>query len=314
VAKFIIRRVLLVIPTLLGIIFIVFGIMELTPGDPALIMLGTKATPEAVAKWHEDNGYNRPFVARYITYVADLARGDMGVSYHSKRPVVDELLARLPVTIRLAVLSIIFAVILGLPLGVLSAVKQYSLYDVAGIAGATLLAAMPAFWFGLMAILLFSLQLGWLPSGGADTWVHYILPAVANGAATLASLLRLTRTTMLETIREDYIRSVRAKGQKESVVIFGHALKNAMLPIVTVIGMEFGWLLGGALVIEQVFSINGMGVAMVNAIREKDLPMVTGCCILLAFFFVVIMLLVDILYGFIDPRVKARYVKKGERA
>lgn len=307
---YIIRRILLVIPTMVGIIFIIFVIMELTPGDPALIMLGNKATPEAVQQIHEELNLDAPFFVRFFDYLVDLVKhGDMGTSYTTSRPVTQELMTRLPTTIKLATFSIIIAVVIGVPLGVISAVKQYSIFDIFGVATATILASVPPFWFGLMAILLFSLKFGLLPSNGTDSFVHYILPSVTLGATTLASLLRMTRATMLETLREDYINTVRAKGQTERAVVFAHGLKNAVLPVVTVTGMEFGWLLGGALVIEQIFSINGLGTLMIDAIRSQDLPVVMGSCIVLAFFFVLVMLLVDIIYALIDPRVRSRYVK-----
>lgn len=308
-SKYIIKRVLIVFPTLLAIIFIVYGIMNLTPGDPAQVMLGQGATPQAVQKLDHELGLDRPFIVRYGDYVAKLFQGDMGKSYRTGRPVFDEVVSRFPTTVKLATVSILLAVLIGVPLGILSAVKQYSLYDIIGTTGAMLMASIPGFWFGLMAILLFSLKLGWLPSNGSDTWLHYILPAITLAAPVSASLLRLTRTTMLETVRQDYVRTARAKGQTEKMVIFRHALKNALLPVVTVTGLEFGGLLGGVVTIEAVFSINGVGTLIIDAIRMKDVPEVTGSAIFLAFFFMLVMLIVDILYAYIDPRVRARYQK-----
>jgi len=305
--KYILKRIFIVFPTLLAIILIVFGIMNMTPGDPATVMLGQKATPEAIAKLNQELGFDRPFIFRYGDYVVSLLEGDMGNSYRTGRPVFDEIISRLPTTIKLASFAIILAVLVGVPLGILAAVKQYSIFDIMGTAAAMLMASIPGFWFGLMAILLFALKLGWLPSNGNDTWLHYILPAVTLAIPVAASLLRLTRTTMLETVRQDYIRTARAKGQTERKVIFHHALKNALLPVVTVSGLEFGGLLGGVVTIETVFSINGVGTLIIEAIRMKDIPQVTGCALFLAFFFMMVMLVVDILYAYIDPRIRARY-------
>lgn len=305
--KYIFKRILMIFPTLLAIVFIVLGIMSLTPCTPAQVILGEKASPEAVARLNHELGVDQPFIIRYGNYVLNLLKGDMGNSYRTGRPVIDEIISRLPTTIKLSSVSILLAVIVGIPLGILAAVKQYSLYDFIGTAAAMLMASIPGFWFGLMAILLFALKLGLLPSNGNDTWMHYILPSITLAIPTTAALLRLTRTTMLETIRQDYVRTARAKGQTESKVIFNHALKNALLPVITVAGMEFGGLLGGAVVCETVFSINGVGTLIINSIRMKDIPQVTGCALFLAFFFMIVMLIVDILYAYIDPRIRARY-------
>ena len=310
--KFIFKRLLFVVPTMLGIIFIVFGIMAITPGDPAKIILGEKATPEAIEKLNHDMGFDRPFIVRYVNYVLSLFKGDMGNSYRTQRSVSTEILTRFPTTIKLALGAGILATSIGIPLGILSAVKQYSMFDITGTLIAMFAASIPAFWLALMAILLFSLKLGWLPSNGSETFMHFILPSLSLAIPSSASLLRLTRTTMLETIRQDYIRTARSKGQVERVITFRHALKNALLPVVTVVGMEFGFLLGGAVICEQVYSINGLGTLIVNAIRMKDVPQVTGCALFLAFFFMIIMLAVDILYTYIDPRIRVRYQgKKG---
>lgn len=305
--RYILKRVLIVFPTLLAIIFIVFGTMNLTPGDPAQVMLGQKASPEAIEKLNHELGFDRPFIIRYGDYVVKLFQGDMGNSYTTGRSVFDTIVSRFPTTVKLAAFAILLSVMIGVPLGILAAVKQYSVYDILGTSAAMFMASMPGFWFGLMAILLFALKLGWLPSNGVDTWQGYILPALTLAIPVAASLLRMTRTTMLETIRQDYVRTARAKGQTEKKVIFHHALKNALLPVVTVAGMEFGWLLGGAVVIETVFSINGVGKLIIDSIQMKDVPQVTGCALFLAFFFMLVMLVVDILYAYIDPRIRARY-------
>lgn len=305
--NYIIKRILTVFPMLLAVIFIVFGIMDLTPGDPAQTILGQRATSEAVEKLNQELGLDRPFLIRYGSYVINALQGDLGNSYRTGRPVFDEIVTRFPTTIKLASFAILLGVMIGVPLGILSAVKQYSLYDFIGTASAMLMASIPGFWFGLMAIVLFALKLGWLPSNGSDTWLHYLMPTTTLAIPVAAAMLRLTRTTMLETIRQDYVRTARAKGQTERVVIFQHALKNALLPVVTVAGLEFGGLLGGVVTIETIFSINGVGMLIIESIRMKDIPQVTGCAIFLAFFFMMVMLVVDIVYAYIDPRIRARY-------
>jgi len=307
--RYIIRRVLFLIPTLLAIVFIVFGIMSLTPNNPGAVILGMRGTPESIAELNHQLGYDRPMLIRYGDYVLNLFKGSMGTSYITGRDVFSEILSRFPTTVKLATLSIVISTTIGILLGIVTAVKQYSFFDILSTSLAMFFASMPSFWFGIMAILLFSLMLGLLPSNGLESWKHYILPAMTLALAEAASILRLTRTTMLEAIRQDYVRTARAKGQSERKVIFRHALKNALLPVVTVIGMDFGWLLGGAVVIEQVFSINGVGKLIVEAIRMKDIPQVTGCALFLAFFFMLAMLVVDILYAYIDPRIKSRYQK-----
>lgn len=307
--KYVAKRLLLLIPTILGVTLIIFSIMALTPSSPGRLILGLQASEEAVAAKNHELGYDRPFAVRFVDYVADAVRGDFGRSYRTDRPVVEEIANRFPTTLKLAVLAVITTVMIGIPLGILSAVKQYSALDLISTVTAMFMASVPGFWLGLMLMLLFSLKLGWTPVSGAGTWAHYILPTLTLAIPSSASLLRLTRSTMLETIRQDYIRTARAKGVKEGQVIFRHALKNALLPLITNVGMLFGSLLGGTVLIESVFSFPGLGSRMLTAIRDKDVPMVTGCTVLLAALFCLIMLAVDLLYAYVDPRVKAKYSK-----
>lgn len=306
--RYIAKRLLMIIPVILGVSFLIFLIMNLTPGDPAIMILGEGAKPEQYAALREEMGLNDPFFLRYFRYVADAVQGDFGRSYRTNIPVFQEIATRLPYTLNLAVMSTLIAIALGIPIGVLSAVKQYTIIDNVALGISLLLTSMPAFWFALMLILLFSLQLRILPSLGIDTWRHFILPAIAISSSTMASLLRMTRSTMLEVIRQDYIRTARAKGAKESRVIFGHALRNALLPVVTIIGVNFGFALGGAIVVEQVFAIPGLGQLMINAIRAKDTPMVIAAVLFAAIIVSIINLIVDIVYAYIDPRLKSKYV------
>ena len=307
--KYIAKRLLTLIPIILGVTFIVFSIMALTPGDPGRMILGQNASQEAVDMLNDELGLNKPFLIRYVDYIIGAVQGDFGNSYRTGQPVFDEIFVRLPATVTLAVLAIITSVILGIPLGILSAVKQYSLVDYISTVAAMLMASIPGFWLGLMMILLFSLKLGWLPPSGIGSFAHYIMPTIMLAIPNAAAILRLTRTTMLETIRADYIRTARAKGAPEKTVIWKHALKNALLPVITVVGINFGGLLGGTIIAESVFSIPGLGSLTLTAIRMKDIPQVMATVIFLAALFSIVMMLVDILYAFVDPRLRAMYVK-----
>lgn len=307
--KYVLKRLLLLIPTILGVVFIVFAILSLTPGTPGRLILGQAASPEAVAQLNEELGYNQPFLVRFFDYVVNALHGDFGLSYNTQRPVFDEIFPLFPTTVILAFLSVISAAVVGIPIGILSAVKQYSFIDGFSTTIALLMAGIPTFWLGLMLMMLFSLHLGWLPPSGTGSWLHYILPTLTLCITGSALIIRITRTMMLETIRQDYIRTARAKGASERRVIFRHALKNALLPVITSLGIQFGGMLGGTIVIESVFSLPGISTLIVSAIRMKDIPLVMASVIFLATLFCVIILLMDLLYAFIDPRVKAQYIK-----
>lgn len=307
--RYIIKRLLLLIPTLIGVVVIVFSIMELMPGTPGRLILGSFAPQEAVDLLNHELGYDRPYVTRFIDYVAKAVRGDFGNSYNSRKPVSSEIFGRFPTTLKLAVISVVFSAIIGIPIGILSAVKQYSSVDVISTAMAMFLAAIPSFWLGLILMIFFSLRLRWLPVTGIGTVMHYILPTITMCLPGSASLIRMTRTTMLETIRQDYIRTARAKGASENRVVLNHALKNALLPVITSLGMRFGVMLGGTILIEAVFGMPGLGTLVVTSIRQKDIPQVMGTVIFLAVIFCLIMLAVDLIYAYIDPRIKAKYLK-----
>lgn len=306
-SKYILQRLLMLIPVVLGVALFIFAVMDFTPGDPAIMILGEGATPEEYSAVRKELGLNDPLAVRYARYVWDALHGDFGKSYRTGIPVFQEIAERLPYTFILAILSTLIAVTIGLPIGVFSAVKQYSLSDNVALGVALLLTSMPTFWFAMMLVLCFSLKLHWLPAMGINGWKNFILPAIATAASTTASLLRMTRSTMLEVIRQDYIRTARAKGARESRVIFDHALRNALLPVVTLIGVNFGITLGGTIVIEQVFAIPGLGQLMVNAIRTKDTPMVIASLLFSAIIASLVNLLVDILYVYIDPRLRAKF-------
>lgn len=305
--KYICKRILMMIPVIIGVSLLVFLVLKMTPGDPARVVAGSEADEATVEQIREELGLNKPVLQQYADYMLDLLHGDMGTSYTTNKPVAEEILARMPTTFILAFAGVFVAVLIGIPLGIISATKQYSILDYIS----TLLAlggvAMPNFWLGLMLILLFSLKLGWLPSGGGDSWTAYVLPAITLGVGATANFMRTTRSSMLEVIRQDYIRTARAKGAGEGRVVMHHALRNAMIPVITVIGLQIGTLLGGAVVNETVFSLPGLGTLMINAINQKNEPVVLGCLITFAIIFSLVNLLIDILYAFIDPRIKSQY-------
>ena len=306
-AKYIVKRILSMIPAILIIIFVVFFILSLTPSSPAQIMLGLKATPEQVDALNEELGYNRPVLVRYADYVWDALHGDFGVSYQSQRPVFDILMPKFPTTLTVAILSVAVAAAIGIPLGLLSSIKPHSIGDNTLTVISLFFASVPNFWLGLMFMLIFSLTLGWLPSSGIGTWKHYVMPVLTLALPSAAYISRLTRTTMLDALGQDYIRTAKAKGAKLPRVTFLHALRNAMMPVVTQLGMSFAGLLGGAVVVEIMFGMPGFGDTIVDAIKAKDVPIVMGAVLFLSVTFMLIMLIVDIIYAFIDPRVKAQY-------
>lgn len=334
--KYTIKRILMLIPVLIGVSVIVFLIMRVLSPDPAPIVLGQHATVEAADKWREANGLNAPIYIQYFNFIKGAVTGDFGTSYYSKTPVLKEILSRFPATIELAVAAIILASLFGTLIGVVSAVKKNSILDHSGMLLALIGVSMPIFWLGIMLIILFAGILHVLPSSGRidpllqptggtgfyliDTMVsgnieafvdavkHLLLPAVALGMYSMAIIARITRSSMLETLNQDYIRTARAKGVKESKVIFHHALRNAMIPITTVIGLQLGSLLGGAVLTETVFSWPGIGHYTVECILKSDFPVVQGVVLLVACIYVLINLIVDIIYAFLDPRIK--YSKK----
>jgi len=305
--KYILRRIFMLIPVMLGVTFLVFFIISLTPGDAAAIILGNGATEESIKELREEMGFNDPLIIQYGNYMKDLLTGDMGTSYSTGKLVSGEIGQRFPNTFKLTFSAIFIAILISIPIGVISATKQYSIFDNAGMIFALIGISMPSFWTGLMLIIAFSLKLGWFPSSGMDGMQSLVLPAFTLAIASTASITRTTRSSMLEVVRQDYINTAKAKGVSKKNVIRKHALRNALIPAVTVIGLEFGILLGGAVLTETVFSWPGIGRLMVESIQRKDTPMVLGCVIVFAVAFSVVNLIVDILYAYIDPRIKANY-------
>lgn len=305
------KRLVMMIPIMLGVIFVIFFIMEITPGDPALRILGPDAGQEALEALREELGVNKPFVQRFFMYIGDIiTKFDFGNSWRTGNPVFRDIAPRIMVSVKLALYGILFATIIGIPLGVYSAVKQYSVGDNILRVLSTVLVAMPTFWLAMLLILAFALYWRILPPGGAEHWYSYILPMVTCGGPYACSILRMTRSTMLEEIRQDYVRTAHAKGVPDKIVTYRHALRNALLPVVTTIGSCFGYIVGGSVIAESVFSLPGLGSLVILSIKSKDTPMVTATVLLIAFFFAIIMLCVDLMYGFIDPRIRAKYAKK----
>lgn len=308
--RFVLKRLLQVIPVLIGISIIIFTIMQLSPSNPARLILGEKATEEQIEALSAELGTDQPAVKQYFNYMGGLLHGDLGNSYRTRMPVMDEIVDRFPTTFFLAILVMVVSTAISIPLGVLSSLRQNSLFDAITTIIALLLTAMPSFWLGLMLMLIFAEKLQWLPAIGSTEFIHFIMPTLTLSAANIASNMRMTRSSMLEVIRQDYIRTARAKGAPEKVVIVKHALKNALIPVVTAIGMNFGWSLGGAVLIESVFSMKGLGTLLLNGVRTKDVPVVMSAVLVTSLIFCVVTLLVDIPYGFIDPRIKAQYENK----
>lgn len=305
--KYIIRRLLLLIPILLAVSFIVFSLLYITPGDPAQMMLGENATPGAVTAMRAELGLDKPFFTQYFNYLFKLIQLDIGKSYVTKDSVAAQIFNCMPQTLLLAFVSICVAVIIGIPIGVISATKQYTTFDNVTMISGLIGISMPVFWLGLLLILLFSVQLKLLPSSGFTSWQQLILPVITVSAQSVAVVCRMTRSSMLEVIRQDYIRTVRAKGQTEYKIVISHALRNALIPIVTVIGLQFGALLGGAIMAETIFAIPGVGRLMIDAIKQRDYPVVQGVVLFVAVGFSLLNLLIDIVYAFIDPKIRAKY-------
>ncbi|MDR2442216.1 MAG: ABC transporter permease [Deltaproteobacteria bacterium] len=306
--KYIIKRIILIVPILLGVSFLVFTILSFTPGDPATIILGNGAEQEAVEQLNEELGYNRPFLERYFTYIGNIVTGlDFGFSYRTRQPIREELVKRLPISFKLAFFAVVVACLIGIPVGILTAVKQYTVFDTGPTLTALLFAAFPTFWLGMILLYVFSLKLGLLPSYGAVSWYHFILPVLGLGLPEAATLMRFTRSSMLETVRQDYIRTARSKGAPERRVIWRHAFKNALIPIVTIVGVDFAALMGDACATEVLYSMPGLCTMIINGIRQKDVPSVMGATLLLTALCALVVLLVDIIYAYIDPRIAAKY-------
>jgi len=306
--KYILKRLLTMIPVILGVTLIVYLIMSLAPGDPARSILGEQASIEQVEELREEMGLNDPIIVQYLRYIWNLLHGDMGTSYASRINVSTEIFSRFPNTVKLALTASLISIILALPLGIIAAVKQNSFFDSFSMFLAIIGISCPTFWFGLILILVFAVTLRWFPTtGSAVDFKHIFLPALTLGFNSMAAMARVTRSSMLEVIRQDYIRTARAKGVSNRNVILHHAVPNAMIPTVTIIGLRIGGLLAGAVICEKVFAFPGIGRLLVDSITARNTPVVLGCIIIFAVCFSLVNLIVDILYAFIDPRIKSQY-------
>ncbi|MBM7716148.1 glutathione transport system permease protein [Bacillus thermophilus] len=301
---YIVRRLFGIIPTLMIVTIFIFMFVHLIPGDPARLIAGPDASYQDIELVRQELGLDKPIVTQYLTYMSNLLQGDLGTSMKTKRPVFDEIADRFMPTFWLTIWSMAWAIIFGLLIGVVSATKRNKWQDYAGMFGAVSGISLPSFWLGLMFIQLFSVKLGWFPTEGIDSWKSYILPSVTLGAGVAAVIARFTRSSLMDTLREDYIRTGRAKGLKESIVVWKHALKNAMIPVVTMTGLQFGFLLGGSIVVETVFSWPGLGRLLIDSVSFRDYPVIQAEMLLFALEFMLINLLVDILYGIMNPQIR----------
>lgn len=312
--EYIVKRLLWTIPVLIGATLLVFAILDNAPGDPAKIILGNGATAEALAMKRAELGLDDPFVVRYGRFLLSMLRGDLGVSYRNGEAVTNLILGRLGNTLVLAASGMLFAVIIGIPVGVISAIKQYSLLDKFTMVLTLFFMAVPTFWFALILVIVFALNLQWLPATGMghnfpDLVKSLVLPTITLGFGYAALIARTTRSSVLEVMRQDYIDTSRSKGITERKVIWKHMMKNALIPIVTVVGLNFGTLLGGSVLTETIFSWPGVGRFVVESISNKDIPCVLGSIVMLSILFTVVNLIVDILYVYLDPRIKSGYSK-----
>lgn len=303
-ASYIIRRLLLVIPVLFGVSLLVFSMIRLIPGDPAIFIAGEHASQDDIEEIRENLGLTRSFPVQYAVFIRNLVRGDLGHSTRTNRPVTSEIWDRFPNTIKLASASMLIASLIGLTAGIISATRRYSLADYTAMVVAMIGVSTPVFWLGLMLMLLFSVHLNWLPAVGTGTISHLVLPAITLGAASTAVIARMTRSSMLEVFQQEYLQTARSKGLREYSVIAKHALRNALVPIITIMGLRFGTLLGGAILTETVFAWPGVGRLMVDSILARDYPVVQGAVLLIATTFIFVNLAVDLLYAIIDPRIR----------
>lgn len=306
--KFILKRVLVMIPVLLGVIIVIFAITYFTPGEPGYTVLGANATKEQIAEWHQQVGLDKPFFIQLFNYIKDIVtKWDFGKSFDNSQPVMEIIVVRLPVSLKLGIISTLIGVVIALPLGILAAVKQNSIYDYMSTVFALFGASMPGFWLGMILVILFAVTLKWLPTSGVDSIKSWILPCITAGLFPVATIMRTTRSSVLEIIRQDFITTARAKGQSEGSIISKHTLRNSMLPVITVIGVSMSAAIAGSLIIETVFTMPGLGMLLSGAISTRDYPIIRGCTIIYSIIVCVMNLLVDITYTIVDPRIKNQF-------
>ena len=308
--SYLVRRLLLALPVVLGVATLVFLLIHLIPGDPVEIMLGESALPADRDALREALGLDRPILEQYGSFLWGLCRGDLGVSLQQRRPVTALIREHYPATLELTLAAMLISLLIALPAGILSGIRQYSVWDHSTMFLALLGVSMPNFWLGPLLIWVFSIQLGWFPVSGRGGLAHLLLPAFTLGASMAAIVARMTRSSVLEVLREDYVMTARAKGLPEARIILKHVLRNAMLPVLTVVGLQFGALLAGSIITETIFSWPGLGTLMVKAIQTRDYPVVQGCVLVIALSYVLVNLLTDLLYGVIDPRIRYEGIRE----
>jgi len=307
--RYVLKRLLMLIPVILGVILLIFVVMDLAPGDPVLMVAAPDATEEELEALRVEMGLDKGLVHRYVVYVGQMLKGNLGTSYTTHRSVSEVYFERLPETLKLAVGAVLVALALSIPLGIIAAVHQNTWKDSVSMVTALIGVSMPTFWLGLLLMLLFALKLGWLPSGGTEGFKSIILPSLTMGLNLAAVMTRTTRSSMLDVLRSDYLRTARAKGVDDRTVILKHAFKNALIPIITVFGSQFSYVLGGAVLVETIFSYPGVGKMVVDAIGNRDIPSVTGGIVMTTIIVTCVNLVIDLLYAFVDPRIKGQYVK-----
>lgn len=302
--KYIIKKLLLMIPVLLGLTIIVFLILHLAPGDPVHKVVGPNATPEVYENVKRSMGLDRPLIIQYFGYLGNLLKGDLGSSILQHRPVADIVMERFPITIGLGVRALLLSFLIAVPVGIIAAVNRNKLLDYFAMTFALVGISMPTFWFGMLLLYFFAYKLRLFPISGYGTWKHLMMPVITMGLTDAAVIARMMRSSMLEVIGQDYIRTARAKGLKEKVVTNKHALKNALIPVITLLGMRMGWIVGGSVTLEIIFSIPGLGRTMVDSIFSRDYPVVQGSILILAASVMISNLIADILYAVVDPRIR----------
>jgi len=304
VVRFLVRRALLTIPVLLGVATLVFSLIHLVPGDPAQAMLGDGASPQDIAELRTNLGLDRPLTAQYATFLRHAVTGDLGKSFRTGQPVTQMIAERVPATAELALAAMTVAILLALPLGIIAAVRKHTFVDHAAMTFSLAGISIPNFWLGPLLAIVFSVELGWLPVSGRGTAAHLVLPAVSLGLALSAILARMTRASLLEELGELYVRAARARGVSRSAAVLGHALRNSLIPLVTIVALQFGAVLTGAVITETIFAWPGIGRLLIQSIGFRDYPMVQGCILLIAVTYVSVNLLTDVLYGVLDPRIR----------
>jgi ABC-type dipeptide/oligopeptide/nickel transport system permease component len=304
VLRFLARRLALTIPVLLGVATLVFSLIHLIPGDPAQAMLGDAAAPQDVAELRRRLGLDRPLAEQYAAFLGGLVRGDLGTSLRTSQPVTAMIVERLPATFELAAAAMVFAILVAMPLGIAAAVGRGTAVDHGAMTIALMGISIPNFWLGPLLAIVFAVELGWLPVSGRGTLAHLVLPAISLGAALAAILARMTRATLLEELREQYVQAARARGASRVRAVMRHAFRNSLIPVVTLIGLQFGAVLTGAVITETIFAWPGIGRLLIQSISFRDYPLVQGCILLIAVTYVGVNLLTDLVYGVLDPRIR----------